>query len=159
MEATYLSGSGMDDSRVSEFEPWQWILITIMLWPLWHLFCTSLSAYPVSWLASITMPVEQVGSGGVYDNVLQPIVLAATGFLFGFLGVRFLRRAGAPRAVWIPAALVSMCIYLGVTLVWAGFSGSGTGAVHIAGQFALAVGLAACIGAGAWFGARGPASA
>ena len=149
----------MNDSRVSEFEPWQWILITIMLWPLWHWFCTSLSAYPLSWFASITMPVEQAGSGGVYDGALQPILLAAIGFLFGFLGVRLLCRAGAPQAVWIPAALVSMFIYLGVTLFWAGFSGSGTGAVHIAGQFALAVGLAACIGAGAWFGARGRASA
>lgn len=137
---------------MSEASSWVWVLITLVLWPVWHWAFVSLSAFPLSWLASITPSLEGelVRPGGIYDSVPQVLTLGVMGFLFGFLGVYLLRRFGAPRMVWLPATLVSLAIYLGVTVFWAGFSGSGTGAMHVAGQFGFAVGLSALIGVGAW---------
>ena len=146
----------MDDRRESEASPWAWVLITVFAWPVWHWAFVSLSAIPLSWVASITPSGEGVPTepGGIYDSVPQILLLATMGLLVGFLGVYLLRRLGAPRVVWIPAALVSLAIYVGLTVFWAGFSGSGTGAAHIARQFALTVGLSAFVSIGAWWGSR-----
>lgn len=125
-------------------------------WPVWHWAFVALSAYPLSWLASVTPSGEgePTGPGGLFDGTLQILLLAAIGLFFGFLGVYLLRRLGGPRLVWIPATIVSLALYLGMAVFWAGFSGTGTGAAHITGQFALTAGLGALIGAGAWLGSR-----
>lgn len=149
-------GSGVVRVRESGTTKWPWIVLTAVAWPAWHWTFTSLSAYPLSWLASLAPSAESEpsGPGGLYDSLPHVLVIAAIGLLFGYLGVYVLRRLGAPQVVWIPATIASLLLNLAVTVFWAGFSGSGTGASHIAGQFALTVGLSALLGVGAWLGSR-----
>ena len=142
-------------SGSSKTAAWAWVAITAVVWPVWHWAATSLTAYPLSWFANLSTSASAPADvGGIFDNTPQLIVLAFVGLAFGFVGVCLLRLMGAPRIVWLPAAVVSMVAYLVTTLFWAGFSGTGTGLAHQASQFAIAVVLGAMFGVGAWVGSR-----
>lgn len=146
----------MDDGTESGVSSWAWGAITVLAWPAWHWASGYLSAYPLSWLAAVTPSAEREpsGPGGLYDSPSQILILAAIGLLFGFLGVYLLRRLRAPHVVWIPATVVSLLMNLTQAVFWAGFSGHGTGAAHMAVQFTIAAGISALIGIGAWLGSR-----
>jgi len=140
----------------SEISTGAWVVLTVTIWPVWHWVAITLAAYPLSWLASLSTSVgsDSARPGGIFDGAPQAFGLALVGLAFGFVGIYLLRILGAPRIVWVPAAIVSMVIYLATTLFWAGFSGAGTGLAHIAGQFVIATAVGATVGAGAWLGSR-----
>lgn len=140
----------------SRVPTWAWIVLTVVIWPAWHWAGISLTAYPLSWFANLASPTggAHTGVGGIFDHPPQVIALALVGLAFGLVGISLLRLIGAPRIVWLPAAIVSIAIYLVATLFWVGFSGSGTGLAHQAGQFGIAILLGAMFGVGAWAGSR-----
>lgn len=145
----------MDEGQSSRIPTGAWVVVTVMIWPVWHWAATSLATYPLSWLASLSTSIDSDSApGGIFDGTPQVFALGLAGLAFGFLGIYVLRMLGAPRIVWVPAAVVSMAIYLATALFWAGFSGTGTGFAHIAGQFVIATAVGATVGLGAWLGSR-----
>ena len=132
-----------------------WIAATLLLWPVWFWLVQTVVTYPVSWAASLTpeSAAESPASAGLYSFV-EIGALAVAGLAFGFLGVYLLRRVGAPRIVWVPAAVVSVLSYLAIATFWASFSGYGTGWENMAESVAAAAGLGLTMAVGAWLAAR-----
>lgn len=147
----------MAEAEASSARTALWVAATLLGWPLWHWLWLTLAAYPLSWLASLSSAsLEQPSDpGGIY-GATHAGMFAAAGFALGFLGMRVLRGLGAPTFVWLVASAVSMTMYLATAIFWAGFSGFGTGALHITIQLAVSAALGASVGVGAWLGARRP---
>lgn len=145
----------MDDSRARLTQA-VWLLATAVLWFGWHQLMQYVSAWPSAWLGALTPPdtASPTGVAGLYDQPVQVAMLSALGLAFGYAGVFLPRRLGAPRAIWIPAALVSLLAYLSTAVFWAGFSGSGTGLANVLESFAHTLLLAATVALGAWLGSR-----
>ncbi len=102
-----------------------WLVAVFVLWPAWYWLMQRVAVVPVVWFVNL-VPSEPTSGEGPFDRT-QVVALAAIGFAFGFLGVYLLRLLRAPRLVWVPAAIMSVLIYLAGTAFWASFSGYGTG--------------------------------
>lgn len=130
-----------------------WTVVTLVAWPFWHWLMLTASAYPASWFMS-ALPVEDNPSspGGLFGSAPYVSVIAVSCLAAGFVGLYVLTRLGAPRATWLVAWGISTALFLLTALFWAGFSGSGTGVVNIASQFAITLLLGLAVGAGARLG-------
>ena len=133
-----------------------WILATLLLWPVWFWLVQIVVTFPVTWAVSLAPEpaAESSASAGLYSFV-EIGVLAVAGLVFGFLGVYLLRRLGAPRIVWVPAAVVSVSAYVAVATFWVSFSEGGRGwAANTTESVAASAGLGLTMAVGAWLAAR-----
>lgn len=135
-----------------------WIIGTIVVWLAWHRLLIAVATLVTSMVVHDSVPTgssfDPATPGGIFDYAVQIPIHIVVGLLFGLIGVACLRLLGAPRIVWLSATGVSMLAYLATAVMWAGFSGSGTGWAHIGSQFALSLLLGAAVGIGALLGAR-----
>ena len=87
-----------------------WLVAVFVLWPAWYWVMHRVAVVPVVWFVNL-VPSRADRAEGPFDRT-QVVALAAVGFAFGFLGVYLLRLLRAPRLVWVPAAIMSVLIYL-----------------------------------------------
>jgi len=129
-----------------------WAVGALVVWPMWYSLSQTAPRPLVDWLQQ-PGPPPVIGGGAstwTVQGLLGILVLSVSGFVFGLVGVWVMRRLGAPRLIWIVAAVASIQVAWSYAIFWSNCGDPGI--VHIAMSYGVP---ALSLAVGAWLGSIG----